>query len=200
MPGLVYSNGEGQGEMREVISGSACLILSQHHIVIAAENSAVRLSRSSSPHHQALELNAILSRMEGHIERWQKSLQHDDNQLGAGTAAQLFKSSADASSTLLRIMAADTKNTSVDIYESLRHEFQSFYVWNEGFSTGTGELDRILFRSKDLKATVLGLMAQWAKSLLKSGFLHKRSLLKWLTLLQLKFPRYCEVTTGLRPL
>lgn len=65
------------------------------------------------------------------------------------------------------VQVPDHSNSSS--YESLRDEFRKFYIWNQGFSTSTGDLDLILSSSKNLKATVLGLMVLWVKALCRGS-------------------------------
>lgn len=100
--------------------------------------------------------------MENEVVLWRRGILHDDNQPEIGAAAELFEVSTEGSSQLLQILALD-----LTVYESFRDEFRKFYMWNEGFSTLSGHLDCILATSKDLRATTLGLMVNWAKSLLK---------------------------------
>ncbi len=106
----------------------------------------------------------------GDVSRWQQDIQHEGVEAEVGSACSLFEAAIAALSPFLSILAADLANDS-GAYESLRREFQKFYMWNEGYSTRTGDLDEILACSKDLKSTVLGLMAQWTKTVSKGVLL-----------------------------
>jgi hypothetical protein len=101
------------------------------------------------------------------VALWQRGIQHEDDQ-ELGPASSLFDASVMAFSSLLHILAADTTQFESESYQILRNEFRKFYMWNEGFSTRTGDLDRILSSSKNMQGTVLGLMVQWAKAASKS--------------------------------
>lgn len=99
---------------------------------------------------------------------WQRAVEHQDDQPELGPANRLFETSTAAFSALLHLLAIDTHSLGTEIiYPRLRNEFRKFYLWNEGFSTRSGSLDHILSCSKNLKATVLGLMVNWAKALSK---------------------------------
>jgi hypothetical protein len=98
------------------------------------------------------------------IADWQ--VERDEPDLGP--ACDLFKASERAFSALLQALAVHVVQVESGTYESLRNEFMKYYMWNEGLSTRSGNLDSILSSSTNLKGTVLRLMVQWAKSVLKS--------------------------------
>ncbi|RFU32260.1 hypothetical protein B7463_g4072, partial [Scytalidium lignicola] len=99
---------------------------------------------------------------------WSQGIPHEQDELEYGPATCLFDAATAAFTELLRIIAAGaTTSESKSLYESLRNEFQKFYMWNEGFSTRTGNLDSILSRSKNLEATCLSLLALWANAVSK---------------------------------
>jgi hypothetical protein len=101
------------------------------------------------------------------VALWQRGIQNGDDQ-ELGPVCYLFEASVSAFSALLHILAADSSQFESESYQQLRNEFRKFYMWNEGFSTRTGDLDHILASSKNLKGTVLGLMVQWVKAVSKS--------------------------------
>ncbi len=108
--------------------------------------------------------------MDHDVAVWRREVNSQDDQPELGPATYLFEASVAAFAAVLQALAEDaaqfdTKRTS---YEALLDEFQKFYMWNEGFSTCTGELDLILSCSKNLRATVLALMVQWAKTVCRS--------------------------------
>jgi hypothetical protein len=103
------------------------------------------------------------------VALWQRGIQHEDDQ-ELGPASSLFDASVIAFSSFLHILATDTTQFESESYQILRNEFRKFYMWNEGFSTRTGDLDHILSSSKNMQGTVLGLMVQWAKAASKSKF------------------------------
>jgi hypothetical protein len=110
--------------------------------------------------------------MDRDISTWQRAVLHQDDQLEMGLATRLFEASKAAFTTLLRVLVAHSAQLDYDssVYAVLRNEFQKFYMWNDGFSTSSGELDRILCYSKNLRATVLGLMVKWAKAVCRSNY------------------------------
>lgn len=112
--------------------------------------------------------------MDRPISEWRREVSYEDEQLELGLAADLFDAAVAGFAELLRILLEDParldKNSSS--YEALRNEFQRFYLWNDGFSTSSGGLDRILSCSKNLRATVLALMVQWAKTVRRSNYFH----------------------------
>jgi hypothetical protein len=109
--------------------------------------------------------------MDRDISVWRQEVLQQDDQLGLGLATNLFDTSVAAFAALLRVLAEDRARLeeNSNLYEVLRNEFQRFYMWNDGFSTNSGELDRILSCSKNLRATVLALMVQWAKTVCRSN-------------------------------
>ena len=91
----------------------------------------------------------------------------EDGQQSDHPAEDLFNAVKDTFSKILHNINYATTDHQESTYNALRFEFRRFYLWNEGFSTSTGNLDAILSRSKNLKATVLQLLVQWAKIVLK---------------------------------
>jgi hypothetical protein len=91
-----------------------------------------------------------------------------DEQPESGPACHLFQETATAFSSILRILIQDPTYLDPRLYKSLREEFRKYYMWNEGFCTGAGDLDQVLSSSKNLKGTVLNLMVLWARALSKS--------------------------------
>ncbi|TAQ84989.1 hypothetical protein B7494_g6698 [Chlorociboria aeruginascens] len=102
--------------------------------------------------------------MEYDVTTWQQGLRDDGVPSEVGLASYLFEASTTAFAALLQVLTADTARFDAELYESLREEFKKYYIWNEGFSTASGDLDDILACSKNLKATVLRLMVQWARA------------------------------------
>jgi hypothetical protein len=96
---------------------------------------------------------------------------YQDDQPELGLAATLYEASVAGFAALLRILLEDSAglDQNSSSYEVLRNEFQKFYLWNHGFSTTSGELDRILSCSKNLRAAVLALMVRWAKTVCRSN-------------------------------
>lgn len=93
---------------------------------------------------------------------WQAEVRDDQQELGL--ACYLFEASTAAFSALLKVLAADLTKPDAASYRVLCNEFRKYYMWNEGFSTRSGGLDHALARSRNLKAIVLKLMAQWARA------------------------------------
>jgi hypothetical protein len=117
-------------------------------------------------------LSEEVSRMTNHnvdVALWQRGLFNDEREHEIGPACYLFEASVSVFSALLRVLANDPVHYDSNLYGSLRNEFRKFYMWNEGFSTRTGDLDHVLACSKNLKGTVLGLMVQWAQTVSKSA-------------------------------
>jgi hypothetical protein len=109
--------------------------------------------------------------MDRDISIWRGGVLSQEDPAELGLASNLFDASVAAFAALLRVLVGDLGRSEVDSgsYEVLRNEFQRFYMWNDGFSTNLGELDRILSCSKNLRATVLALMARWAKTVCRSN-------------------------------
>jgi hypothetical protein len=101
--------------------------------------------------------------MDQDVTLWQHQVQ--DNQPEPGLACYLFEASTAAFSALLNILSADPAKLDSTSYGVLRNEFRKYYMWNEGFSTRAGGLDHALSNSRNLKAAVLKLMAQWASAI-----------------------------------
>lgn len=145
------------------------------------------------------------------VAHWQRSIL-DGDEPERGPAYYLFEASTTAFSALLQILAADSTRFKSESYESLRDEFRKFYMWNEGFSTRSGDLDYVLSCSKNLKATVIGLMVHWVKAVSKGIFacLLVRSVRAYRNMLMrsrrltfhlfTKFLKSCPSMTGLLPL
>jgi hypothetical protein len=106
--------------------------------------------------------------MSGDVKQWQGEVEAQDGRPELGPAAHLFEASTAVFAASLQLMIGDYHNFDPDSYRILRNEFRRFYLWNEGFSTSSGGLDRILSSSKNLEATVLGIMVSWTKAVLKS--------------------------------
>lgn len=104
------------------------------------------------------------------VTLWQGGVEEQDGGPEHGAASYLFEASTVAFSALLRILVGDTR-LDPGSYQTLRGEFRKFYLWNEGFCTGSGDLDQILSSSKNLKATVLNLMVLWSRAISKGMFL-----------------------------
>jgi hypothetical protein len=113
--------------------------------------------------------------MDGVVNYWQRGLQHGDEQQEIGPATQLFEATVVAFSAVFQVIAEtpgqyDEHGDGLRFYTALRDEFQKFYMWNEGFPSSSGGLDLILLCSRTLRATVLDLMAQWAKAVCRSKY------------------------------
>lgn len=108
--------------------------------------------------------------MDHDVTLWQQGVQHDAEQKKVGPITQLFNATVAAFSALLHVMADNPGqyDNGLIFYNTLRDEFQKFYAWNESFPSSSGELDLILSCSKNLQATVLDLMVQWAKVVCRS--------------------------------
>jgi len=116
-------------------------------------------------------LREVLPRIMDHdvdVAIWQRGILLEEGQREIGPACYLFESSISAFSEILKVLAVNPVHLDSESYGSLRDEFRKFYMWNEGFSTRTGDLDHILACSKNLKGAVLGLMAQWVRTVSKS--------------------------------
>ena len=109
--------------------------------------------------------------MDHDISVWRGAVLGQEDPSELGLAANLFDASVAAFTALLRVLTENMNRSRVGpgIYEVLRNEFQRFCMWNDGFSTSLGELDRILASSKNLRATILALMARWAKTVCRSN-------------------------------
>lgn len=110
--------------------------------------------------------------MGDHITLLQREIPHEGNERELGPVTQLFQATVAAFSAVLHIIASNhsQNDDGQTFYNALRDEFQKFYMWNEGFPSSTGELDLILSFSKNLRATVLDLMVQWAKVVCRSKY------------------------------
>ena len=106
--------------------------------------------------------------MSGDVKQWQDEVEAQDGRAELGPAAHLFEASTAVFAAGLQVMIGDYHNFDPDSYRILRNEFRRFYLWNEGFSTSSGGLDRILSSSKNLEATVLSIMVCWTKAVLRS--------------------------------
>lgn len=100
--------------------------------------------------------------MDHDVAIWQHGVQHD--QLELGLASHLFETSTAAFSAILNVLSLNPTKFDSVLYGTLRNEFRKFYMWNEGFATQSGGLDDALSVSRNLKATVLKLMVQWARA------------------------------------
>jgi hypothetical protein len=100
--------------------------------------------------------------MDHDVTLWQLEVQDDQQELGL--ACYLFEASTAAFSALLNVLSANPAKPDSVSHGVLRNEFQKYYMWNEGFSTRSGGLDCALSNSRNLKATVLKLMVQWARA------------------------------------
>ncbi|KAH7370410.1 hypothetical protein BKA65DRAFT_16501 [Rhexocercosporidium sp. MPI-PUGE-AT-0058] len=98
------------------------------------------------------------------VALWRRGILLEEGHQEAGPACYLFEASILTFSALLQVLAADSVHYDSESYGRLREEFRKFYMWNEGFSTRTGDLDHVLACSKNLKGTVLGLMVQWVRT------------------------------------
>ena len=107
------------------------------------------------------------------VTLWRGGVEDQDERPELGPASYLFEASTIAFSALLQVVVGDPTHFDSELYQTLREEFRKFYLWNEGFCTGSGDLDQILSSSKNLKATVLGLMVLWARALSKGMILKK---------------------------
>ena len=104
------------------------------------------------------------------IAQWRGGVEVRDEQPDLGPANYLFEAVTTVFSATLQVMIGDYKHFNLESYEILREEFRKFYLWNEGFSTSSGDLDQILSSSKNLKATVLNLMVSWVNAVLRSEY------------------------------
>jgi hypothetical protein len=102
--------------------------------------------------------------MDQSLTELQETVEHQHGVQELGPASSLFECSTALFSSLLRSLAEDIEQLGPDLYGVLRNEFRKFYLWNDGLSTRSGELDDILSHSKNLKATVLPLIALWARA------------------------------------
>lgn len=105
--------------------------------------------------------------MDCEVALWQDGVQHDDGEPEQETATHLFEVSTKVLSHLIQAVDSISNDVAVRNYVLLKKEFRKFYLWNMGISTHSGALDQVLSRSKNLKATVFGLLSQWMRSLLK---------------------------------
>lgn len=103
------------------------------------------------------------------VTLWRGGVEEQAERLEPADASHLFQASAITFSSLLETLRRKPERLNSDLYAILRNEFRKFYLWNEGFCTGSGDLDQILLSSKNLKATVLNLMVLWARAVSKSG-------------------------------
>lgn len=101
------------------------------------------------------------------VSLWRGAIEDQEEVLELGPASHLFEAATAVFSSTLQVMRQDHINYDAESYDRLRGEFMRFFLWNEGFLTSSGNLDRILISSRNLKATVLGLMVLWVKSILK---------------------------------
>ena len=101
--------------------------------------------------------------MDRDVTLWQRQVQDDQQELGF--ACYLFEASTAAFSALLNVLSANPAKLPPASYGVLSSELRKYYMWNEGFSTRSGGLDHALSGSRNLKATVLRLMAQWARAI-----------------------------------
>jgi hypothetical protein len=101
------------------------------------------------------------------VTLWRGGIEEQDERLELGPASYLFEASTIAFSALLQVLVGNPTLFDPESYQTLRGEFRKFYLWNEGFCTGSGDLDGILSSSKNLKATVLSLMVLWARAVSK---------------------------------
>jgi len=101
------------------------------------------------------------------VTLWRGAIEEQGERPELGLASHLFEASTVAFSALLQILVGNPALFNPESYQALRKEFQKFYLWNEGFCTGSGDLDEILSSSKNLKATVLSLMVLWARAVSK---------------------------------
>jgi len=102
------------------------------------------------------------------VTLWQGGVVEQDEQPESGPACHLFQETTMAFASLSRTLTQDPNDLDPRFYILLREEFRKFYLWNEGFCTGAGDLDQVLSSSKNLKGTVLNLMVLWARALSKS--------------------------------
>jgi len=130
--------------------------------------------------------------MDRNISGWRREVLHHDEQPDTGLACVLFEAANAAFAALLRALVQDPArlNDELDPYQILHNEFQKFYMWNDSFLTSSGELDRILSCSRNLRAMILTLMVKWAKAVCRSKcapFLNLSRLLQPLILLDIIF-------------
>lgn len=82
-----------------------------------------------------------------------------------GAASALFSAVVSTVRHILRILAQSIHPSDKELNNAIQIEYQRFYIWNDGFSTSSGELDSILNSSQYLRAAVLRLLYQWAHSI-----------------------------------
>jgi hypothetical protein len=109
--------------------------------------------------------------MDNEVALWQRDVEHHDDLPDLGPAGYLFEASTTTFSAILHLLASNVDLLEPGAYQRLRNEFRKFYMWNEGFSTRSGQLDHILASSKNLRTTVLGLLVQWVTALSKGKLL-----------------------------
>jgi hypothetical protein len=95
------------------------------------------------------------------IARWQMSI--EEMNLTENLTVALFNACTRVVPLVLRILSEQPENKKISTYQNFREEFRKFYVWNDIFPTVSGELDKILSSSRNLKITALDLLAQWGR-------------------------------------
>ena len=110
--------------------------------------------------------------MDNKVADWQVTVEHGSDVQETGIAAGLFESTLKLVTVIFLRLVKHQSTTVQDIYQGLRNEARLYYLWGEGYSPASGYLDNILSLSVDLRATVLSLMASWARALSKSMFFY----------------------------
>jgi hypothetical protein len=101
------------------------------------------------------------------VGEWQRNLKSASKTEDFGTSGILYENSISAFVALYRILRSNTDASRAQVVQDLREEFRKFYVWNDALGTQTGQLERVLETSRNLKTGVLSLLAQWARVICK---------------------------------
>jgi hypothetical protein len=96
-----------------------------------------------------------------------RGIRDDGSELVTGPARLIFTAAVQAFPIILRAISEGPEHADSRVIE-LKNEFRKFFIWNEGFSTSDGELDRLISMSRNLRDTVLRLMLEWAMTLYQS--------------------------------
>jgi len=107
--------------------------------------------------------------MDVDVDQWQSGIEIHADLEDAGQAAILFEGTVSFVPELLHILEGHIESS---IYNDIKQEFRFWYLWNDGFSTRRGDLDRSLSYSSNLRATVLTIMAGWARAMCKGMCIH----------------------------
>jgi hypothetical protein len=106
------------------------------------------------------------------ITRWQESI--EESNYSEELAVALFNACNEVFPRILLILSQQRDIQEASVHQDLREQFRKFYVWNDIFPTISGELDKILSLSRNLKITVMGLLAQWGRLVCRGMYLTMR--------------------------